>query len=273
MQTVRQLAGSILLAFFSVLLVVGGISLALAESYVPAATPTASQTYTPFFVFHTPTSTFPLAVTASLPPTLTETLPPPPTSCPPPAGWIAVKVQPLDTLSSLALQYKTTPELLKQSNCLFSSDLTPGTLLYVPPVATPTRVACGPPPGWVQYTVQSGNTLFSLSQAFGVSVSQLQQANCMPYSQTSIQAGQRIWVPNVATRTPTLTPISIIFPTLTWTASPLPSPTLTPFPSPTWTFSPSPPPSPTEPPTPTSPPPTPPPTATASITAFPTSTP
>ncbi len=273
MQTVRQLAGSILLAFLSVLLVVGGIFLALAESYVPVATPTASQTATPFFVFNTPTNVLAVIATTSLPPTLTETLPPPPTSCPPPAGWIAVKVQPLDTLASLALQYKTTPEILRQSNCLFSSDLAPGTLLYVPPVATPTRVTCGPPPGWVQYTVKTGNTLFSLSQAFGVSVSQLQQANCMPLSQTFIQAGQKIWVPNVATRTPTLTPISIFFPTLTWTASPLPSPTLTPFPSPTWTFSPSPPPSSTASATPTEPLPTPPPTATASITAFPTSTP
>lgn len=266
MQTVRQLAGSILLALLSLLLVLGGIALALGESYLPAATPTALQTQTSVFVFFTPTGTFPVVETASLTsaPTVTETLPPP-TSCPPPAGWIAIQVQPLDTLASLALQYKTTPELLIQSNCLFSSDLTPGTFLYVPPVPTPTSVPCGPPPGWVRYTVQPGNTLFSLSQAFGVSVSQLQRANCMPYSQTTINAGQSIWVPNVATRTPTLTPVSIIFPTLTWTASPLPTPTWTPLPSPTWTPSPS--------PTPTEPPPTPPPTATPSITAFPTSTP
>lgn len=270
MQTVRQLAGSTLLAFLSLLLVAGGISLALAESYVPAATLTATQTSTPVFVFITPTSTFPLLVaTASLTPTLTETLPPPPTSCPPPSGWVAIKVQPFDTLDSLALQYKTTPELLSQANCLFSSNLAPGALLYVPPVATPTVVACGPPAGWVRYSVQAGNTLFSLSQAFGVSVAQLQQANCMPYSQTVINAGQQIWVPNVATRTPTLTPISIIFPTLTWTASPAPS-TETPLPPPTWTPSLPPP---TWTPSSTEPPPTPPPTATPSITAFPTSTP
>ncbi len=273
MQTVRQLAGSILLALLFLLLVLGGISLALGESYIPAATPTASQTQTPVFVFFTPTGDLPVVATASLTsvPTVTETLPPPPTSCPPPSGWIAIKVQPLDTLASLALQYKTTPELLIQSNCLFSSDLTPGTLLYVPPVPTPTPIPCGPPPGWVRYTVQPGNTLFSLSQAFGVSVSRLQQANCMPYSQTSINAGQSIWVPNVATRTPTLTPISIVFPTLTWTASPLPTPTWTPLPSPTWTPLPLPTWTPSPPPTPTEPPPTP--TATPSITAFPTSTP
>lgn len=274
MQTVRQLAGSVLLAFLSLLLVAGGISLALAESYMPAATPTATQTSAPVFVFITPTSAFPLlAATASFTPTVTETLPPPPTSCLPPSGWVAIKVQPLDTLASLALQYKTTPELLSQANCLFSSDLAPGALLYVPPIPTPTTVPCGPPPGWVRYTVQAGNTLFSLSQAFGVSVSQLQRANCMPYSQTAINAGQQIWAPNVATRTPTLTPISIIFPTLTWTASPLPPPTETPLPAPTWTPSLTPQPPPTWTPSPTNPPPTPPPTATPSITAFPTSTP
>ncbi|GAB4504839.1 MAG: hypothetical protein Fur0043_18330 [Anaerolineales bacterium] len=273
MQAVRRLVGSTLLAFISLLLVIGGLSLALAESYIPAAA-TATQTETPVLVFFTPVNTLPVsAASASFTPTVTETLPPPPTSCPPPGGWIPIKVQALDTLDSLAIQYKTPPDLLRQANCLFSSDLTPGTLLYVPPVPTPTRVPCGPPPGWVLYTVQAGNTLFSLGQAFGVSVSQLQQANCMPYSQTTINVGRQIWVPNVATRTPTLTPISIIFPTLTWTVSPLPTFTVTFTPSPTWTPSPTLPPSPTATFTSTNPPPTPPPTATPSITAFPTSTP
>ncbi|MFZ5911112.1 MAG: LysM peptidoglycan-binding domain-containing protein [Chloroflexota bacterium] len=267
MQTIRQLAGSILLALLSVVLVIGGISLALAESYIPAASPTETQTQIPIFISPIMTSTLPSVATPSLAATPSETLPPPPTSCPPPAGWVAIKVQPFDTLASLALQYKTTPELLRQANCLVSSDLTPDTLLYVPPVPTQTVVPCGPPPGWILYTVQAGNTMYSLSQAFGVSVAQLQQANCMPYYQTSIKTGQQIWVPNVATRTPTLTPISIIFPTLTWTATTVPSATKTPTLEPTLPPTPTSSPSPTTPPTSTFVPPT----EIPSITAFPPS--
>ncbi|MFZ5818647.1 MAG: LysM peptidoglycan-binding domain-containing protein [Chloroflexota bacterium] len=275
MQTIRQLAGSILLALLSALLVIGGISLALAESYIPAVSPTETRTHLPIFISPIATSALPSVVaTASLSSTPSETLPPPPSSCPPPSGWVATRVQPFDTLASLALQYRTTPELLSQANCLVSSDLTPDTLLYVPPVPTQTVVPCGPPPGWILYTVQAGNTMYSLSQAFGVSVAQLQQANCMPYYQTSIKAGQQIWVPNVATRTPTLTPVSIIFPTLTWTASVVPSdtktPTLEPTLPPTQTQASSPTLSPTAPPSAT---PTTPPTATPTITAFPSSSP
>ena len=44
MQTLRQLGGSLLLAAFSIALVIGGISLALAESYVPVVSHTHRNT-------------------------------------------------------------------------------------------------------------------------------------------------------------------------------------------------------------------------------------
>jgi LysM repeat protein len=280
--TVRQIGGSILLAVFSVALVVGGISLALAESYVPVI-PIPTQTQAPVIppintnVFNTSTPTSELAAF------FTETLPvpsatvPPPTSCPPPAGWIAISVQPGDDLVTLALRYQTTPENLRAANCLFSSDLPIGSIIYVPSIPTQTNVPCGPPPGWVRYTVRPGNTLTSLSQAFGVSIAQLQFANCMPASQYYLTVGQIIWVPNVATRTPyatvtaSLTPVSIIFPTVTWTASvtPVPTNTNTPVPTATQTAIPTS----TATATATVPSPTTPPTATATITAFPSATP
>lgn len=282
MQIIRQIAGSFLLAFLSVALVVGGISLALAESYVPEIPPTPTDTQAPVPVFDSPTpQPIVLATDTLLVPRATV---PPPTSCPPPAGWIAITVQPGDDLVSVALRYQSTPENLLIANCLFSTDLPTGSILYVPPFPTQTSVPCGPPPGWVHYTVRSGNTVSSLSLAFGVSSTQLRFANCLPSNQYYLTIGQMIWVPNIATRTPyatatrTLTPVSIIFPTLTRTATVTPTatnippsstatntnvPTVTasqtPVPSftPTATFVASP---------------TTPPTATATVTAFPSAT-
>lgn len=274
MDTFRQIGGSLLLALFSVALVIGGISLALAESYVPIIpTPTDTQAISPVVNTFTPTSQPAASFTATLP-SPTQTLPPPPTSCPPPAGWIAILVQPGDDLAKLASLYKSTPEQLLVANCLFSNDLPAGSVVYVPPVPTQTRVPCGPPPGWVRYTVRPGNTLTSLSLAFGVSVTQLQFANCMAANQFSLAAGQTIWVPNVATRTPratstaTLTPISIIFPTVTWTASATPTVTDTSTPSSTPTVTPTSTATATATESPTSTP-----TATATITSFPSATP
>jgi LysM repeat protein len=159
-------------------------------------------------------------------------------------------VNPGEDLATLAARYKITPQQLLAANCLFSTDLRAGSFLYVPPIPTNTTVPCGPPPGWIRYSVQPGNTMFSLSQAYGVSISQLQFANCMSASQTGLSSGQLIWVPNVATRAPratataTLTPISIIFPTLTRTATLAPTatdlPTATDVPTATPTGTPTP---------------------------------
>ena len=280
MQIIRQIGISFLLAFLSVALVIGGISLALAESYVPAIPPTPTNTQAPLPVFDTPTPQPIILATNTLSvPTATF---PPPTSCPPPAGWIAITVQPGDDLVTLAMRYQSTPENLLIANCLFSTDLPTGSILYVPPFPTQTSVPCGPPPGWVRYIVQPGNTIYSLSQAFGVSSAQLRFANCLSPNQYNLAVGQSIWVPNYATRTPratataTLTPVSIIFPTITRTATVTPTatniPTATATNVPTSTA--------TQTPVPSSTPtatvvasPTTLPTATATITAFPSATP
>lgn len=74
------------------------------------------------------------------------------------------------------------------------------------PTNTATPVLCGPPAGWIRYTVQSGDTLFNLSQRLGVTIAQLQFANCLGNS-TRILVGQRLWVPFTPPPRATNTPL------------------------------------------------------------------
>ncbi len=248
--TLRQVAGSLLLAAFSAILVIGGISLALAENNVPQLIPTPIELTTQIPMLDTAT---PLPV--ALP---TNTVVPSP-SCAPPQNWVPVSVQSGETLATIAARYQSTSEELSQANCLSSTELHPDSILYVPPPPINTASTCGHPSGWVQYTVKTGNTMFNISHAYGISISELQHANCIVSNQYNLRVGQTLWVPNVsitrtplASATPTLTFVSIIFPTITYTPTSTPTSTATT--------------------TDTITPPTATPTATATITSFPTST-
>lgn len=205
MQVLRQLGGGVLVAIFSVILVIGGIFLSLAETLPPPATPTKIPPTFPQS-FPTPTATIETTtpsptqlVTETASPTLTLASP---TACTPPSGWIQVTAGSGDTVYTLAERYKTTAENLNAANCLTSAELPAGLALYVPPVPTVTVIPCGPPFSWVRnYIVQRGDTLSSIARAYNTTYPRLQRANCMG-SSTTIYAGQRLWVPNVPTRTP-----------------------------------------------------------------------
>lgn len=240
MQSLRQLGGGLIIAIISVLLVIGGISLALSENLAEQATPTPipptisldfpTATFTPPLALAETTQTTAATLTATLvfptgTPYATNTLYVQP-SCNPPTGWIPVVVTPYDTVYSLAQRYKTTPENLMTANCLSSFDVPPGYVLYVPPVPTVTVIPCGPPPGYVRrYVVQRGDTLYSVATLYGISYPTLQRANCMG-SSTTIYAGQLLWVPNIIipTRYPTIPGVTVIptFPTATNTPVPVP---------------------------------------------------
>ena len=214
MQNLRQLGGGVIIALVSVILVIGGISLALSETLPPQATPTPIS---PTVSYNFPTATFTVSVPgietptatftqiASLP--ITDTIFPTntlfiPASCTPPSGWIRILTRSGDTMYSLAQRYKLTAESLATSNCLSSFDIPAGLALYVPAVPTVTVIPCGPPAGYVKrYVVQPGDTLYRIALSFGISYQQLQRANCMG-SSTTIFTGQLLWVPNVPTRTP-----------------------------------------------------------------------
>jgi len=259
MQALRQMGGGVLIAVISLLLVVGGISLSLAEANPPAQ---PSSTPLPLIIvtsLELPTSTPIITNTnTSEVPTLTAIVMPSatlavPIVCNSPAGWLQVIVNANDTLYTIAERYKTTAEILSANNCLNNSLPATGSLLYVPPVPTVTVIPCGPYSGWIKaYSVKPGDNLYRISLLYRTTVPQLQRANCMGTSIT-IYTGQLLWVPNVPTSTPgitivptfnTATPSLTPSPTSTFmvTESPVPTNTnipatatasITPFPSPT----------------------------------------
>ncbi|MBC7226592.1 MAG: LysM peptidoglycan-binding domain-containing protein [Thermoflexales bacterium] len=276
---------------------------ALAPPRLPTSTPGMAWLETPFIPTIFVLSPTPLGGETPSSPAPSPTQGPTPTppsvlypTCTPPAGWRPYQVRPGDTLYSLAWRAGVSPLLIQQANCLVGETLTPGRILYLPPqfFATPTRVPCGPPPGWVRYIVQPGDTLWNLSVRLGVSVEAIRWANCM--TDYTIRVGQPLYLPAyppplspTPTRTPTRTPTA----TGTWT----PTPTATPTPTgtvpvtPTPTGSPTPTetptemptetpteiptgsPTPTETPTPVPPSPTPTPSPEPSATAEPTVSP
>lgn len=262
MQALRQFGSSLLLGIISFLLILGGMSTALAEKNISNPPVTITETSlpgrdadTPPAATITPASPGLLPITTeSASPTSTATIPPS-SSCPAPAGWYSYIVRVGDTLANVAARYKITESALQEANCLIGGSLIPDTRIYVPsmpPMATATTiiVPCGAPYGWVRYTVRAGDTLFSLARAYGVTVPKLQNANCLG-SSTYIQAGKQIYVPNIPTRTP--------YPSATPTASQTNAPSSTPLPA-------------SQTATPTNLPPTSTATATASKTALPTGT-
>jgi LysM repeat protein len=232
MQNLRQLGGGVIIALISVILVIGGISLALAETLPSQATPTPIP---PTVSLDFPTATFTAATVISETPSstvtpiivsFTDTLIPTNTvfvqvSCTPPTGWLRIATSSSDTIYSLAQRYRTTAESLSSANCLPSFDIPVGFALYVPPIPTVTVIPCGPPAGYVRrHVVQPGDNLYRIALSYGITYPQLQRANCMG-SSTTIYAGQLLWVPNV----PTLTPVPGItvipdFPTATYTPNP-----------------------------------------------------
>jgi hypothetical protein len=212
MSSLRQLGSGLLYAVVSVVLVVGGLSLALAEAGPGAPPPTGLPGITP------------------VPSTLTAT---------------SIATVPSFTATSNDLP--ATPQVI----LITATPISASPTTYVRPTPTSTfrtyptaALSCGPYYGWIKaYTVQPGDTLFHIATLYRTTVGAVQTANCM--NTTMIFPGQRLWVPNVPTVTPGITLIPT-FPSLTpfpsdtptspvpvyYTETSVPTPTDTPNPNP-----------------------------------------
>ncbi len=135
-----------------------------------------------------------------LPPLLT------PTPCTPslPVGWSLYTVQSGDTLSSLAAARGVTTGEVIRVNCLTSTDLVQDQPLFLPALPTPTPCALSPPVGWDLYTVQSGDTLFSLAATRGTTTAEVLRVDCLLL--TDIGIGDTLYLPALPTPTPTPPP-------------------------------------------------------------------
>lgn len=271
MKTLRQLFVGLLSAIGTSLLVIAAGSLALAEGGIAPALPLNPSQVAPV-IAASPTQLVTGLPSATPAPgqTLAPTQPPTLTATPTevftcqktPKDWTPYLVQAGDTLDSLAAQTGQTADAIQAANCLLSPTLLGGTILYLPitsptatapaelPTALPTVIptaqviyptaapyACGRPYGWVTYTVRPGDNLYRLSLAFGVTQYQLQVANCLVG--TYIYAGQQLYVPNVATRTPAVPPTAAPAPSATRSPSSTTAPSATTTPLPTATTAPT----------------------------------
>jgi LysM repeat protein len=279
MKAIRELLVGILTSIASIIIVMGGITLSLAQGQPVPLFPTLVFPTNPLplavtsLVIPSPTvlSGFGYDTTATLSPaptsTLTEMVP---TNCPPPRGWQQYVVPSGIILDELARARGITLNQLMEANCLVSQDLMPDIILYVPPLkpahepthteqpntGTPeptltilkvTPVPCGQPHGWVVYYVQAVDTLYLLGMIYNTTVTELQRANCLGNS-TFISTGQRLYLPNLPSPTPTDLPVQAsptlrkpktrVTPTSARHTS-TPRPTQTPSLTPTHTFTPT----------------------------------
>lgn len=186
------------------------------------ATPTlavAVVTFTPTPTGPTPIRVFtpeppPMSITPAAGPTTIVALQPPPTrtvafqpsptaipltpvvSATPVSGEFAYTVQWGDTLYSLARRFNTTVAAIVALNGLQNANfISVGQVLRIPGVAAPT-----PGPG-NEYTVQPGDTLYSIARRYGTTVEAIQSANGI-VNPWYIRVGQKLIIPQGSTPPP-----------------------------------------------------------------------
>lgn len=113
----------------------------------------------------------------------------------PPVGEQIYVVKKGDSLWSIANQFGITVDALKQANNLSSNQLQIGQELMIPGSETTT-----PPSETISYTVQKGDSLWTISRKYNVSVDDIIRANNL--SSSALQIGQVLIIPTGQTSTP-----------------------------------------------------------------------
>ena len=106
-----------------------------------------------------------------------------------PQGSFAYTIRPGDTLYLLAQRYNTTVEAIQRLN----PGINPNNLQIGQVICIPGAPPTGCPSGFF-YTIRAGDTLYLLSQRFGVSVDAIIRAN-PGINPNNLQIGQRICIP------------------------------------------------------------------------------
>ena len=103
--------------------------------------------------------------------------------------YVVYKVEPGDTLYSIANKYNTTPDAIKNYNNLTSNLLTINQILQIPVEETITQNTT--------YIVKRGDTLYQIANNFGVSVSEIMNLNNL--DNTLLNIGDTLLIPNRVT--------------------------------------------------------------------------
>ncbi|MGE5456017.1 MAG: LysM peptidoglycan-binding domain-containing protein [Ignavibacteriales bacterium] len=115
----------------------------------------------------------------------------PPTA--PTGDYIDYYVKSGDSLYTIAQTYKTTVNTLMQLNNLTSSTLSIGQKLKVPVPTTTTTPTPTAPQNYIEYTVKSGDNLYSIAQKYNTTTSAITQLNNLSTNLLSI--GQVLKIP------------------------------------------------------------------------------
>lgn len=120
-----------------------------------------------------------------------------------PVGSFPYTIKSGDTLYFLAIRYNTTVEAIMNLNPgIDPNNLQIGQVICIPE----TQVSPLPPcPHGFYYTIRQGDTLFLLSQRFGVSVEAIMMAN-PGIDPNNLQIGQVICIPTMPSPEPELPP-------------------------------------------------------------------
>jgi LysM repeat protein len=90
--------------------------------------------------------------------------------------------------------FTASPTELLLPSATATLSLTPSTTVISSETAAPSSTACPIPDGWIQYTVQRGETLNPLAARYGLLPQVLADANCLSESQ-QVVAGLSLFVP------------------------------------------------------------------------------
>ncbi len=224
MESIRQIATGILLGLISLALVIGGGILATSQNRNDPIISPATQltiilpTLDPTNNTNSETSVKSTNQVMLVTPTLLIEMPTAENTPTPTITQLSTSIFPslTNTLTIVPSKTSIPAVVLQPSN-------TP--IIYQ--TLIPTVQLCGAPSDWINYFIVTGDTLFSISIKYQISISQLQLSNCLGLSE-NIYAGTYIKVPNVQPIIPYSTSTPYYYPSNTPDYS---NPTLTPYPT------------------------------------------
>ncbi len=162
------------------------------HTHTPAPSATPSATRTP-----RPTATRTPSATHTPRPTATRTF----TATPSPTATPSATHTPRPTATATAAQRHTStprPTLTFTPYPTLTPSITP---FGGEQTRTPSASGCPIPEAWIAYSVQPGDTLFSLARRWGVGTSALAEANCLD-DPNAITVGQILYAPPGSDVTP-----------------------------------------------------------------------